>query len=284
VEPFFSTFPERLCAALEGFEPHARFRADTWQREEGGGGISRILEGGDTFERAAVLFSRVSGSQLPPSSTARRPELAGRAYEVIGCSVVIHPRNPYAPTSHMNVRCFVAGDIYWFGGGFDLTPYYGFVDDAQLFHREAQAAVGAHYPAFKQWCDEYFYLKHRGEARGIGGIFFDDLANDFTTDFALVQRVAEHFQRAYTQIVARRYGMPYGDRERAFQLVRRGRYVEFNLVFDRGTLFGLQSGGRVESILGSLPPLAAWQYDYQPVPGSPEAELREKFLTPREWI
>ena len=184
----------------------------------------------------------------------------------------------------MNVRCFMAGDIYWFGGGFDLTPYYGFAEDAQLWHREAQAATGEHYPEWKKWCDEYFYLKHRKEARGIGGVFFDDIATDFAADFALVQRVAESFQRAYLQITARRKDTPYGERERAFQLMRRGRYVEFNLVFDRGTLFGLQSGGRTESILGSMPPLAAWQYDYHAPPGTPEAELTEKFLQPRDWL
>ena len=284
IRPFFASFPERLCAALEAHEPSARFRADAWQRAEGGGGVSRVLEGGETFERAGVLFSHVSGTQLPPSSTSRRPDLAGLPYEVVGCSVVIHPRNPYVPTSHMNVRCFIAGDTYWFGGGFDLTPYYGFEADAQLWHREAQTAVGAHYPAWKKWCDDYFFLKHRNEARGIGGIFFDDVAIDFQPDFALVQRVAEHFQSAYLQIVARRKDQLHGERERAFQLMRRGRYVEFNLVFDRGTLFGLQSGGRTESILASLPPLAAWHYDYRAEPGTPEAELSEKFLKPRERL
>lgn len=271
------------------------FTTDEWQRSEGGGGISRYLEGGPLFERAAVLFSHVKGTQLPPSASAQRPELAGRPWEAMGVSLVIHPRNPYIPTSHMNVRMFVAHPtdstqepVFWFGGGLDLTPYYPFEKDARHFHQtcaDALAPFGADkYPAYKKWCDEYFYLKHRQETRGIGGIFFDDLNTpDFEQSFALIRSVGDHFIKAYLPIVEARRNTSYGERERDFQAYRRGRYVEFNLVFDRGTLFGLQSGGRTESILLSMPPMAAWRYCWKPEPNSPESKLAA-FLTPREWL
>ncbi len=273
-----------IVSGLEALDG-GRFRADAWTRAEGGGGESRLLEGGALFERAGVNFSRVQGASLPPSATAARPQLAGRAYEAMGVSLVLHPRNPYCPTVHMNVRCFAAGDLWWFGGGMDLTPYYGFEEDARHFHATCKAAVGdALYAKFKRWCDEYFYLKHRQEPRGIGGIFFDDLNEpDFETCFALVRAVGDRFLTAYVPIAERRRATPYGEREREFQAYRRGRYVEFNLVYDRGTLFGLQSGGRTEAILMSLPPRVAWRYDWKPAPGSPEARLYSDFLKPRDW-
>ncbi len=269
------------------------FRRDAWSRPEGGGGITRLIEEGRVFERGGVNFSHVTGSSLPPSATAQRPELAGRGFEAMGLSLVLHPRNPYCPTVHMNVRCFVAEragaePVWWFGGGMDLTPYYGFEADAAHFHavcRQALAPFGPDYHArFKCWCDEYFFLKHREEPRGVGGIFYDDL-NDggFDHCFGLTQSVGDHFLPAYVPILERRLDTPYGERERDFQAYRRGRYVEFNLVWDRGTLFGLQSGGRTESILMSLPPVVKWRYDWQPEPGSPEARLYEVFLKPRDW-
>jgi coproporphyrinogen III oxidase len=277
-------------AALDG----TPFRRDEWQRPEGGGGISRLVEEGNLFERGGVNFSHVTGKQLPPSASAHRPELAGRAWEAMGVSLVLHPRNPYVPTTHMNVRMFVAtkegeAPVFWFGGGMDMTPYYPFADDAQHFHRTCKAALdpfGAdYYPRFKKWCDEYFYLKHRQEPRGIGGVFFDDLSdNSFEHSFALMQSVGDHFLDAYLPIVLRRKDIAYGERERDFQAYRRGRYVEFNLVFDRGTLFGLQSGGRTESILMSMPPIVKWRYDWHPEPGSPEAELYSDFLVARDWV
>lgn len=258
--------------------------------------MSRLLEGGQLFERAGVLFSHVQGSKLPPSASAHRPELAGRSWQAMGVSMVLHPRNPYVPTTHMNVRMFVATarpghdetDVFWFGGGIDLTPYYPFEEDARHFHavcRDALAGHGAdYYPRYKRWCDEYFFLKHRNETRGIGGIFFDDLnAPGFDASFALTRSVGDAFLDSYLPIVDRRRHTPYGERERDFQAYRRGRYVEFNLVFDRGTLFGLQSGGRTESILLSMPPLAQWRYDWQPQAGTPEAELAA-YLTPRDWV
>ncbi|MEW5863973.1 MAG: oxygen-dependent coproporphyrinogen oxidase [Pseudomonadota bacterium] len=293
VREHFAAFAERLARALEMLDG-ARFRADAWQRREGGGGVTRVLEDGPLFERAGVAFSHVFGRALPPSASAARAQLAGRAFEASGVSVVLHPRNPYCPTAHMNVRLFVAtkeGEppLWWFGGGMDLTPYYGFEEDARHFHtvcRRSLEPFGADlYPRFKRWCDEYFFLRHRGEARGVGGIFFDDLAEpDFATAFALVRSVGDHFLAAYGPIIERRRTMPWGERERAFQLLRRGRYVEFNLVYDRGTLFGLQSGGRTESILMSMPPLAAWRYDWTPEPGSAEERLAKDFLRPRDWI
>jgi len=284
VHEYFRGLQAGIVSGLEALDG-ARFRADAWTRAEGGGGESRVLEAGGVFERAGVNFSRVQGASLPPSATAARPQLAGQAYEAMGVSLVLHPRNPYVPTVHMNVRCFAAGDLWWFGGGMDLTPYYGFEEDARHFHATCKAAVGdALHPKFKRWCDEYFYLKHRQEPRGVGGIFFDDLNEpDFETCFALVRAVGERFLTAYGPIVERRRMAPYGEREREFQAYRRGRYVEFNLVYDRGTLFGLQSGGRTEAILMSLPPRVAWRYDWKPEPGSPEARLYTDFLRPRDW-
>ena len=288
VHDFLAGLQARIVAALEAADGGS-FRTDSWQRAEGGGGVTRVIEDGALFERAGVNLSRVSGSSLPPSASAARPQLAGRAYEAMGLSLVLHPRNPYCPTVHMNVRFFSAGDAWWFGGGMDLTPYYGFAEDARHFHltcRDALAPLGAeYYPRYKRWCDQYFHLRHRGEPRGIGGIFFDDLAErDFDFSFALTRSVGEHFLDAYLPILQRRKAMPYAERERAFQAYRRGRYVEFNLVYDRGTLFGLQSGGRTESILMSMPPAAAWRYDWKPQPGSAEEALYRDFLVPRDWI
>jgi len=291
---FFTGLQARIVAGLEAIEGQA-FRNDTWARPEGGGGISRMIEGGNFFERGGVLFSHVFGKTLPPSASAHRPELAGRPWEAMGVSLVLHPRNPYVPTVHMNVRCFVAkaltsedSDVFWFGGGMDLTPYYPFDEDSVHFHRTCKDALSPHgddlHPRFKQWCDEYFYLKHRKEARGIGGIFFDDVSvPDFEHAFAMTRSVGDHFLDAYLPIVNARRDMAYGERERDFQAYRRGRYVEFNLVFDRGTLFGLQSGGRTESILLSMPPIAAWRYDWHPEAGTPEARLYEA-IVPREWV
>ena len=281
VYDYFSALQERIVSALEVVDRKG-FTRDSWQRAEGGGGTTCIVEDGQVFERGGVNLSRVHGRNLPPSASAARPQLAGRSFEAMGVSLVLHPRNPYCPTVHMNVRFFSAGDIWWFGGGMDLTPYYGFEEDARHFHAVCKEAVGAHYPRFKQWCDEYFHLKHRGEPRGIGGIFFDDLAE--TSSFDLVRAVGDHFLAAYLPILERRKSLPFSEKERSFQAYRRGRYVEFNLVYDRGTLFGLQSGGRTESILMSLPPRADWRYDWRPEPGSPEERLYTDFLKPRDWI
>jgi coproporphyrinogen III oxidase len=278
---YFSGLQERIVAALEVVDRKG-FTRDSWQRPEGGGGTTCIVEEGQVFERGGVNLSRVQGRSLPPSASAARPQLAGRPYDAMGVSLVLHPRNPYCPTVHMNVRFFSAGDTWWFGGGMDLTPYYGFDDDARHFHGACKQAVGANYARFKQWCDEYFHLKHRGEPRGVGGIFFDDLAED--SSFGLVRAVGDRFLEAYLPILERRRNLPYGERERSFQAYRRGRYVEFNLVYDRGTLFGLQSGGRTESILMSLPPRADWRYDWKPAPGSPEEKLYSDFLRPRDWL
>lgn len=282
-----------IVRALEALEGGA-FGHDAWTRPEGGGGLTRHLEGGRVFERAGVLFSHVQGTTLPPSASAHRPGLAGRAWEAMGVSMVLHPRNPHVPTTHMNVRLFVARgsdgaeDVFWFGGGLDLTPYYPHETDARHFHRVCRDAVAPFgedkYPAYKTWCDDYFLLRHRGETRGVGGLFFDDLdAPDFETCFALTRAVGECFLPAYTPIVERRKDTPYTQAQRDFQAYRRGRYVEFNLVYDRGTLFGLQSGGRTESILLSMPPIAQWRYDWTPEPGSPEAALAD-YLKPREWV
>ncbi len=270
------------------------FRRDGWERPEGGGGLSCLVEEGNVLERGGVNFSHVKGDKLPPSASAHRPELAGRRWEAMGVSLVMHPRNPYAPTSHMNVRFFVAekpGEepVWWFGGGMDLTPYYGFEEDAIHFHNMCKRSLDPFdtscYPRFKQWCDEYFFLKHRNEPRGIGGIFFDDLsAGGFEQCFNMTESVGDHFLAAYAPILERRAELPYGERERDFQAYRRGRYVEFNLVFDRGTLFGLQSGGRTESILMSMPPIVKWRYDWHPEPGSEEARLYTDFLRPRDWL
>jgi coproporphyrinogen III oxidase len=284
---------DRICAAIEAEDGVARFAEDAWERPGGGGGRSRVLAEGAVFEQAGVGFSHVFGPGLPPSATAQRPDLAGRSFEAVGVSLVFHPHNPYAPTTHMNVRFFLAekeghDPVWWFGGGFDLTPYYGFEEDAVHFHRTARAACEPFgpevYPRYKKWCDEYFFLRHRDEPRGIGGLFFDDLHEwGFDRSFEFLRSVGDHLLPAYLPILRRRKDMPYGERERDFQLYRRGRYVEFNLVWDRGTLFGLQSGGRTESILMSLPPLVRWRYGWQPEPGTPEARLYEDFLRPREW-
>ncbi len=295
VQAYLTGLQERIVAALENAGGEA-FRTDRWQRPEGGGGISRLIEGGELLERGGVLFSHVAGTRLPPSASAHRPELAGRPWQAMGVSLVLHPRNPYVPTTHMNVRMFVAAarpghderDVFWFGGGLDLTPYYPFEEDARHFHQVCHDALAPHgpqyYPRYKRWCDEYFYLKHRQETRGIGGIFFDDLNEaGFEAAFALTRSVGDSFLPAFLPIVERRRALPYDRRERDFQAYRRGRYVEFNLVFDRGTLFGLQSGGRTESILLSMPPQAQWRYDWQPQPGSPEAELAD-YLKPRDWL
>lgn len=298
VEParqYFTELQARIVAALEQADG-TPFRSDSWQRPEGGGGLSRLIENGPLLERGAVLFSHVHGKTLPPSASAHRPELAGRPWQAMGVSLVLHPRNPYVPTVHMNVRVFLAlapqgsgaSDVFWFGGGMDLTPYYPFEEDARHFHRVCRQALDAHgaqyYPRYKRWCDEYFFLKHRNEARGIGGIFFDDLSEPgFDASFAIVRSVGDAFLEAYLPIVERRRGQPYGERERDFQAFRRGRYVEFNLVWDRGTLFGLQSGGRTESILMSMPPVVKWRYDWRPDPGTPEARLYSDFLVARDW-
>jgi coproporphyrinogen III oxidase len=289
VERYLRLLQWRICDALEAEDGGATFGTDEWTRQGGGGGITRILADGAVFERAGVGFSAVSGDTLPPAASKQRPELAGRKWRAFGVSLVIHPKNPYVPTSHCNVRFFIAESpddepVWWFGGGFDLTPYYGFEEDARHWHATAQDAAGEAYPFFKQWCDEYFFLPHRNEPRGIGGLFFDDwTVGGFRKAFETVRHVGDQFIPAYLPIVQVRKDTPYGERERNFQLYRRGRYVEFNLVHDRGTLFGLQSGGRAESILMSMPPLAAWRYDWKPEPGSPEAELYEKFLVPRDW-
>ncbi len=294
VSSYLLGLQDRICQALEQVDQKNIFQEDQWTREEGGGGRSRVMEEGAVFEKAGINFSHVHGHQLPASATAHRPELAGRSFEALGVSLVIHPRNPYVPTSHANVRFFIAekedsDPVWWFGGGFDLTPYYGYEQDAIHWHttaREACLPFGDDiYPRFKAWCDDYFYLKHRQEPRGIGGLFFDDYNTPgFADSFALMQSIGDHYIPAYLPIVEKRMHQPYGDRERDFQLYRRGRYVEFNLVYDRGTLFGLQTGGRTESILMSLPPLVAWRYDWQPQPGSPEAELYDLFLKPRDWV
>ncbi|MBU1395535.1 MAG: oxygen-dependent coproporphyrinogen oxidase [Gammaproteobacteria bacterium] len=283
----------RIVAALEAADG-LPFRTDAWERPEGGGGISRLIEEGNVLERGGVNFSHVLGSQLPPSASAHRPELAGRRWEAMGVSLVLHPKNPYAPTVHMNVRCFVAmkdgeDPVWWFGGGMDLTPYYGFEDDARHFHATCKTALdpfGADlHPRFKAWCDTYFFLKHRNEPRGIGGLFFDDFSEGgFDHAFAMTKSVGDAFIAAYLPILERRKGIEYGERERDFQAYRRGRYVEFNLVYDRGTLFGLQSGGRTESILMSLPPVVKWRYDWHPEPGTPEAALYTGFLNARDWV
>jgi coproporphyrinogen III oxidase len=294
VSDYLLDLQNRICQALEHADGKASFLEDSWSREEGGGGRSRVLEEGAVFEKAGINFSQVHGGQLPASATAHRPELAGRSFRALGVSLVIHPRNPYIPTSHANVRFFIADKkgaepVWWFGGGFDLTPYYGFEEDAVHWHRTAQQACQPFgqdlYPRLKKWCDEYFFLKHRGEPRGIGGLFFDDFNElGFDNSFAFMRSIGDHYVPAYVPIVEKRKDHPYGDRERDFQMYRRGRYVEFNLVYDRGTLFGLQTGGRTESILMSLPPIVKWRYDWHPRAGSPESELYDIYLKPRDWI
>ncbi len=295
VKRYLLQLQESIVAKFEALDGKP-FLRDAWERPEGGGGLSRLLEEGNLLERGGVGFSHVTGSKLPPSASAHRPEIAGRPWEAMGVSLVFHPRNPYVPTVHMNVRFFVAhgpspgaeGAVWWFGGGMDLTPYYGFEEDCAHFHRANKAALDAVDPAlhprFKKWCDEYFYNRHRKEPRGIGGTFFDDFGEGgFAKSFAVMRAVGDAFLPAYLPIVERRRGLPYGERERDFQAYRRGRYVEFNLVWDRGTLFGLQSGGRTESILMSLPPVVKWRYDWKPAAGTPEAKLYTDFLVARDW-
>jgi coproporphyrinogen III oxidase len=294
VEGWLRDLQDRFCAALAAADGGAVFQEDAWRRDEGGGGRTRVLAGGHLFEKAGVGWSHVHGRALPASATAARPDLAGRSFHALGVSLVLHPENPYVPTSHANLRYFLAerpgeAPVWWFGGGFDLTPYVPFEEDAVHWHATARFACEPFgpevYPRFKSWCDEYFFLPHRGETRGIGGLFFDDL-NEWGAErcFAFARRVGDSFLPGYLPIVERRRATPWGDRERTFQLVRRGRYVEFNLLFDRGTLFGLQSGGRTESILMSLPPLVRWDYGHRPDPGSAEARLVRDFLRPRDWL
>ncbi len=318
VSQFLKSLQDSICEGLEALDGGSRFQEDTWERAEGGGGRSRVLREGNVLEQGGVNFSEVWGQDLPPSILVQRPEAAGHSFYATGTSLVLHPRNPYVPTVHLNYRYFEAGPVWWFGGGIDLTPYYPFEEDAAHFHRTLKQTCDRHhpeyYPTFKLWCDEYFYLKHRQETRGVGGIFFDyqdaqgilypiaypgsqsgtpaaehsqrvgAIADRTWEDlFAFVQDCGQAFLPAYTPIVERRRGMEYGDRQRHFQLYRRGRYVEFNLVYDRGTIFGLQTNGRTESILMSLPPLVRWEYNYQPEPGTPEAVLYEKFLKPQDW-
>tara|TARA_B100000749_G_scaffold117377_1_gene90014 strand:- start:37 stop:963 length:927 start_codon:yes stop_codon:yes gene_type:complete len=294
VKDYLTGLQERICQRLEAVDGQASFIRDSWQRPEGGGGISRVLADGGVIEKGGVNFSHVMGETMPASATAHRPHLAGAPWQAMGVSLVIHPNNPYVPTSHANVRFFIAtpedsAPVYWFGGGYDLTPYYGFEEDCVHWHRTAKAACqpfgDSVYADYKRWCDDYFYLKHRQEPRGVGGLFFDDYnTGDFDRDFAFMQAVGDSYIEAYEPIVRRRMDQPWGEREREFQLYRRGRYVEFNLVYDRGTLFGLQSGGRTESILMSLPPLVRWDYDRRPEPGTEEARLTEYFLTGRDWL
>ncbi|ALZ82705.1 oxygen-dependent coproporphyrinogen oxidase [Pseudomonas oryzihabitans] len=294
VKAYLLDLQERICAALEAEDGTARFAEDAWTRPTGGGGRTRVIAEGALLEKGGVNFSHVHGDSLPPSASAHRPELAGRSFEAMGVSLVMHPRNPHIPTAHANVRFFLAekpgeAPVWWFGGGLDLTPYYGNEADCVHWHQvcfDACAPFGADvYPRYKAWCDRYFHLKHRGEPRGIGGLFFDDLNDwDFETCFAFQRAIGDAFVDAYLPIVQRRRDQPYREAEREFQAYRRGRYVEFNLVYDRGTLFGLQSGGRTESILMSLPPEVRWGYDWKPVPGSPEARLTDFFLTDRDWL
>ncbi|WP_299796544.1 oxygen-dependent coproporphyrinogen oxidase [uncultured Shewanella sp.] len=294
VKAFLLDLQQRICVGLEQLDGEGMFEADSWKREEGGGGTSRVLTNGKIFEQAGVNFSHVTGAAMPASATAHRPELAGRSFEAMGVSLVIHPNNPYIPTTHANVRFFIAqkegaDPVWWFGGGFDLTPYYPFEEDVVEWHQKAYDLClpfgESVYPKYKKWCDEYFFLPHRNESRGVGGLFFDDLnQGGFEKSFDFMQAVGNGFLTSYAPIVERRKATEYGEREREFQLYRRGRYVEFNLVYDRGTLFGLQTGGRTESILMSMPPLVRWQYAYTPEAGSPEAKLYTDFLKPRDWL
>ncbi len=296
VKDYLLKLQNDICRELEEEDGRGHFIEDAWERDGdgGGGGITRVLTEGAALEQGGVNFSHVTGERLPAAATAHRPELTGRRFEAMGVSLVIHPHNPYAPTSHANVRFFIAhkddaDPIWWFGGGFDLTPYYGFEEDAIHWHRIAKQACAPFgdgvYPHYKKWCDDYFFLKHRNETRGVGGLFFDDLnEGGFESCFDFMKSVGDHYIQAYRPILARRKDTPYDERERDFQLYRRGRYVEFNLIYDRGTLFGLQSGGRTESILMSLPPLVKWRYNWQPTSGTPEARLYEIFLKPRDWL
>ena len=294
VKAFLLALQDQICQALADVDGGASFKEETWERAEGGGGRSRVLTQGTVFEQAGVNFSHVFGDKMPGSATAHRPELAGRGFEAMGVSLVIHPLNPHVPTSHANVRFFIAekageAPVWWFGGGFDLTPFYPVETDVVHWHQVAKQCCdvfGAEvYPKYKTWCDEYFYLKHRQETRGVGGLFFDDLNEwGFAQSFAFMRSVGESYTKAYVPIVQARKDTSFTEAQRQFQLYRRGRYVEFNLVFDRGTLFGLQSGGRTESILMSMPPLVRWEYGYQPEPGSAEANLYERYLRPQDWL
>jgi len=294
VKEYLLSLQNRIVAELEHLDGKTTFQEDAWDRDGGGGGRSRVLKDGGTFEQAGVNFSHVFGNELPPSATKGRPDLAGRGFQALGVSLVLHPHNPYVPTTHANFRFFNAGNdtenpVWWFGGGYDLTPYYPFIEDVIDWHKTARAAcevLGSDtYRRYKQWCDEYFFLKHRNETRGVGGLFFDDLNEpDFDTCFEFVRSVGDSFVKAYAPIVKRRCKHPYGERQREFQLYRRGRYVEFNLIYDRGTVFGLQSGGRTESILMSLPPRVRWEYNWRPEPESPEALLYKDFLHSRDWL
>lgn len=294
VKHYLLGLQESICQRLAAVDGEGRFETDAWDRPEGGGGISRVINNGAVFEKGGVNFSHVMGETMPASATAHRPHLAGAPWQAMGVSLVMHPHNPFVPTSHANVRFFIAtpenGEpVYWFGGGYDLTPYYGFDEDCVHWHQTAKAACDPFgqglYSKFKHWCDDYFYLKHRDEPRGVGGLFFDDYnTGDFEQDFALMRAVGDSFTEAYAPVVQARKNTPFSDQQRQFQLYRRGRYVEFNLVYDRGTLFGLQSGGRTESILMSLPPLVRWEYNYNPGPDSEEARLTSHFLTGRDWL
>jgi len=292
VKAYLTNLQNRICAELEMLDGQATFAQDAWERPGGGGGESRVLSDGKVFEQAGVGFSHVFGKQMPSSATKSRPELAGKAFQAVGVSLVLHPRNPYVPTTHANFRFFTAGErkpVWWFGGGFDLTPYYPFHDDVVHWHANAKSVCDPFgedlYPRYKDWCDEYFYLKHRGETRGVGGLFFDDVNEPgFEKSFEFVRAAGDGFLAGYKPIVERRVAHRFGDRQRDFQLYRRGRYVEFNLLYDRGTLFGLQSGGRTESILMSLPPQVRWAYNWRPEPGSPEEKLYTDYLHPRDWL
>lgn len=294
VKTYLLALQDDICQQLAAEDGGAEFVEENWTREQGGGGRTRVMANGHVIEKGGVNFSHVFGTQLPASATANRPELAGRSFQAMGVSLVIHPHNPYVPTSHANVRFFVAekeGEepVWWFGGGFDLTPYYGFEEDVQAWHQTAKDACdpfGAGiYEKYKNWCDDYFHLKHRDEPRGVGGLFFDDLSDEgFDQSFAFMQSVGDHFIKAYRPIMAKRKETPFGERERKFQCYRRGRYVEFNLVFDRGTIFGLQTGGRTESILMSLPPEVHWDYNWHPEEGTPEAKLYTDFLVKKDWL
>ncbi|NVK36362.1 MAG: oxygen-dependent coproporphyrinogen oxidase [Gammaproteobacteria bacterium] len=294
VKQYLLALQDSICEQLAEEDGGATFTEENWEREQGGGGRTRVMANGRVIEKGGVNFSHVFGDQLPASATANRPELAGRSFQAMGVSLVIHPHNPYVPTSHANVRFFVAekeGEepVWWFGGGFDLTPYYGFEDDVRHWHQVAKQACDPFgegvYEKYKNWCDDYFHLKHRDEPRGVGGLFFDDLnEGGFEQSFAFMQSVGDHYVKAYRPIMAKRKDMPFGERERKFQCYRRGRYVEFNLVFDRGTIFGLQTGGRTESILMSLPPIVHWDYNWQPEAGSAEAKLYTDFLVKKDWL
>jgi coproporphyrinogen III oxidase len=294
IKSYFLALQDNICKELEEVDGNGKFVTDQWLREQGGGGRTRVLSGGKVIEKGGVNFSHVFGDSMPASATAHRPELAGRSFQAMGVSLVIHPSNPFVPTSHMNVRFFVAekegtDPVWWFGGGFDLTPYYGFDEDCIHWHQTAQNACeplgGETYAQYKKWCDDYFYIKHRNEPRGIGGLFFDDLNQpDFETSFALTKSVGDHYTKGIIPIIERRKNTPFTEQHKAFQKIRRGRYVEFNLVYDRGTLFGLQTGGRTESILMSLPSDVGWEYNYQLLPGSEEDKLTSYYLKPKDWL